>query len=74
MIGKVILGIGTAILTGVLIWSIGAPDRKAWNGGLCVECGGAMKYSHTIPHSSYLQFVYECTDCGSSIWTETNFR
>lgn len=49
-------------------------DADIWNGGICTECGGNYEYVETIPHSSYIQYKYECNNCHYGISTETDFR
>lgn len=71
---NVFLGIAALVVIAVLAWSAGAPDRKAWNDGICTECGGNYEFDYMRTHSSYLEYRWTCDSCGHTIWTETDFR
>lgn len=74
MLKKILIGACALGLIATLFNAYVAMDRKTWNNGICSECGGHYEYTETIPHSSYIQFKYECETCQHTIITETDFR
>lgn len=74
MIKKTLIGACALGLMALLFKGYVQIDVNIWNGGICSECGGQYEYIDTIPHSSYIQFKYECSDCTNTITTETDFR
>lgn len=74
MIKKTLIGACALGLIALLFKGYIQIDARIWNGGICSECGGHYEYIDTIPHSSYIQFKYECDNCTNSIITETDFR
>lgn len=74
MLKKIVLGACALGLMAIALKSYVQIDTSIWNNGICSECGGHYEYIDTIPHSSYIQFKYECNKCNHTITTETDFR
>lgn len=74
MLKKILIGACALGLITIAFKSYVQIDANIWNNGICSKCGGHYEYVDTIPHSSYIQFKYECDSCTNTITTETDFR
>lgn len=74
MLKKILIGACALGLMAIALKSYVQIDANIWNNGICSECRGHYEYIDTIPHSSYIQFKYECNKCNHTITTETDFR
>lgn len=71
---KNILAVGLLVGSFVVLgFGLRALDNQSYNNGICTECNGNYEYVRAIEHSSYIEFEYECKNCGKTIRTETRF-
>lgn len=71
---KNILAVGLLVGSFVVLgFGLRALDNQSYNNGICTECSGNYEYVRAIEHSSYIEFEYECENCGKTIRTETRF-
>lgn len=57
------IGLGVARL---MFWDA-ENQRKIWNNGVCVQCGGQMEFTNTSRARTDTYYYFQCEDCGKII-------
>lgn len=57
------IGLGVARL---MFWDA-ENQRKIWNDGICVQCGGSMEFTSASRARVDTYYYFQCEDCGKII-------
>ena len=57
------IGLGVARL---MFWDA-ENQRKIWNDGICVQCGGSMEFTSASRARADTYYYFQCEDCGKII-------
>ena len=57
------IGLGVARL---MFWDA-ENQRKIWNNGVCVQCGGQMEFTNASRVRADTYYYFQCEDCGKII-------
>lgn len=57
------IGLGVARL---MFWDA-ENQRKIWNDGICVQCGGSMEFTNASRVRADTYYYFQCEDCGKII-------
>ena len=57
------IGLGVARL---MFWDA-ENQRKIWNDGICVQCGGSMEFTSASRTRADTYYYFQCEDCGKII-------
>ena len=57
------IGLGVARL---MFWDA-ENQRKIWNDGICVQCGGSMEFTNASRIRADTYYYFQCEDCGKII-------